>query len=209
MIHWHRILSQKAFWIYYLRLFQGFDGDRVVACCDFFGVDKTKLENAILRDLYQTHRWNDEDTVFHALHLPATAGAALEIEFQPFGPNEQFRLVAGEEHIPLADVDVDDVRVPLLPLHDLPRVAARLRGDLAQVYGALLLYKLTTVLPDDDLDVLTGILRAALPPGLFSEREQAHILEVERRAWQVQQRHPRPLHTVDHPVWRQLVGEQG
>jgi len=34
-MNWQDILAQKAFWIYYLRLFQGFDGDRVAACCDF------------------------------------------------------------------------------------------------------------------------------------------------------------------------------
>lgn len=180
--------------------------DRVAACCDFFGVDKTGLEDAILHNLYQTHRYDEEDTVFHILSLPTTAGAAFEIEFQNGGPNEHLRLVAGEEQIPLADVDVDDVRASLFPLCDLLRVAARLRGELAQTYGALLLYKISGVMPEDDLDALAEILRAALPPGMFSEREQTRILNIEGRAWQVQQRCPRPLRVVDHPLWRRIVG---
>ncbi|MCD4668908.1 MAG: hypothetical protein K8S14_00530, partial [Actinomycetia bacterium] len=195
-MHWPLILAQKAFWVYYLRLFQGFGGDRVAACCDFFGVDKTGLEDAILHNLYQTHRYDEEDTVFHILSLPTTAGAAFEIEFQNGGPNEHLRLVAGEEQIPLADVDVDDVRAPLFPLRDLPRVAARLRGELAQTYGALLLYKISGVTPEDDLDALAEILRAALPPGMFSEREQTRILNIEGRTWQMQQRRPCPLRVV-------------
>ncbi|MBN2006771.1 MAG: hypothetical protein JXA21_25680 [Anaerolineae bacterium] len=137
VIHWSSILAQKAFWLYYLRLFQGFDGDRVAACCAFFGVTRAALETTILRDL--------------------------------------------------------------------PHVAARLRGELAQTYGALLLYKLTHVAPEDGLDALGDILRAALPPGLFSAVEQTHILGIERRTWQTQQKRPRLLCTVAHPLWRQVV----
>ena len=70
------MLAHKAFWVYYLRLFQNFEGDRVAACCDFFGVTRAALETAILRDLYQIHRAEDE-----------------EIAFQPYGPGEQFHLV--------------------------------------------------------------------------------------------------------------------
>lgn len=211
-MNWTALLAQKTFWIYYLRLFQGFDGDRVAACCDFFGVQKTELEDTILNDLYQAHRWDDEDTIFHVLRLPTMTGAAVEIEFQNYGPNEHFRLVAGEEKIPLADVDVDDVRVPLFPLRDLPDVAARLRPaagqrhELAQAYGALLLYKLTHTAPEDGLAALASILRAALPPSLFEAGEQARILEIERGTWQVQQRRPRALRAVDHPLWQRLVG---
>lgn len=214
VIHWPSILAQKAFWIYYLRLFQGFDGDYVAACCDFFGIDQTELEGAILHDLYQTHRSDDDDIILHVLSLPAVADATLEIEFQPYGPGEQFRLVVGEERISLADVDVDDVCAPLFPLRDLPHVAARLRSaagqrhDLARTYGALLLYKLTHVAPEDDLDALADILRAALPPGLFSAVERARVLDSERRTWQTQQRRPRPLRVVDHRAWQQLVEKE-
>lgn len=35
---WPALLAHKPFWIYYLRLFQNFAGDRVAACCEFFGV---------------------------------------------------------------------------------------------------------------------------------------------------------------------------
>lgn len=204
---WASILAQKAFWLYYLRLFQGFAGDRVAAGCDFFGVAQAEWKATILRDLYQTHRY-DEDIVFHVLNLPTTTGAVVEIAFQNDGPGERFCLVAGEERILLADVDVDDVRVPLVPLRDLPHVAARLRGELAQTYGALLLYKLTHVAPEDDLDALGDILRATLPLGLFSDVEQARILDIEYRTWQTQQRRPRPLRVIDHRLWQQLVEKE-
>jgi hypothetical protein len=141
--------------------------------------------------------------------LPTTIDAAVEIEFQHYGPNEHLCLIVEEKQIPLADVDVDDVRVPLFPLRDLPDVAARLHGEIAQAYGALLLYKLTSVAQEDDLNALASILCAALPPGLFARGEQARIIEAERRAWQVQQRRPLCLRVIDHPMWRQLLGASG
>lgn len=88
---WYHILTQKTFWIYYLRLFQNFDGDRVVACCDFFGVRRFDLEESILHDLYQIHRY-DEEVAFPMLILPTNLGATLVIEFQNIGGDEQARL---------------------------------------------------------------------------------------------------------------------
>lgn len=207
VIHWPSTLAKKAFWLYYLRLFQGFDGDYVTACCDFFGMTQAELKADILHALYQTHRY-DEDIALHTLRLPITTGATLEVAFSPYGPGEQFTLVQGADSVLLAEIDVDDVRVPLVPLRDLPHVAARLRGELAQTYGALLLYKLTHVAPEDDLDALGDILRAALPPGLFSDVEQTRILDIEHRTWQTQQRRPRPLRVIDHRLWQQLVEKE-
>jgi hypothetical protein len=205
-MNWLHSLAHKAFWIYYLRLFQNFDGDRVTACCDFFGVRKTDLEETILHSLYQTHRYDEEEVLFPTLSLPTTVGATVEIEFQNAGPNEQFFLEVNGERVPLVSVDVDDVRAPCFPLTALPDVAARLRGDLARTYGELLLYKLTYVTPDDDLDALDSLLRAAFPGGLFTLPEQEHILAGQRRTWHIQQRHSRPLHEIAHPAWHALIG---
>ena len=204
-INWHTILAHKPFWIYYLRLFQNFDGDRVAACCSFFGVDSSELDNMILRTLYQAHRYDDEEVIFHTLSLPVVTGPTVEIEFQNLGPNEQFSLVAGDECVPLASVDVDAVCVPCFPLRSLPDVSTRLRGDLAQAYGALLLYKLTYVAPEDDLADMASLLCAAFPRGLFTGEEQEHILASQERAWRVRQRRPRPVRTIEHPAWRRLV----
>jgi hypothetical protein len=207
-MNWQSVLTRKAFWIYYLRLFQGFAGDRVAACCDAFGVRKSELDDGVLRDLYQTHRYGDEGARFHVLRLPTTVGVRLEIAFQPYGPNEQFRLAHDAASVLLADVDVDDVRAPCFPLRDLPDVAARLRGDLAQTYGALLLYKLTYVTPADDLDALAARVRAALPGDLFTPAERTRVLAIQRRGWAVQQKYPRRTQKIDHPAWHILTGGQ-
>jgi hypothetical protein len=201
-IHWPTTLAHKTFWIYYLRLFQNFDGDRVAACCNFFGVTRAELETAILRNLYQLHRAEDEDIALHTLRLPTTTGATLEIAFQPYGPGEQFRLTAGADAVLLADVDVDDVCVPRFPLPDLPKVSARLSGDLAQSYGALLLYKLTHVTPEDNLAALADLLRAVFPPDLFTPEELDPILAAQHRAWRNRLRRPRPMPVVAHPLWQ-------
>ncbi len=184
---WSAILAHKTFWIYYLRWFQAFGGDRVTACCAFFGVDEAELRQMILNGVYQVDA-EGESPSFHVLRLPLRAvPMVLEIEFQNFGPNEQVRLVKGDECILLADVDVDDARAPFFWLRDLPRVAARLEGPLAKHYGALLLYKLAAVAPEDDLDDLLAIVRDALPKGLLTRKERDHVLAIERRTWHVQQ----------------------
>ncbi len=204
-MNWSHILAQKAFWLYYLRMFQNFDGSRVAACCDFFGVAKSVLENTILQDLYQIHLADEEDTTFHILDLPATTGARLEIEFRGYGPGEQFRIVDRSSTVLVADVDIDDVCVPCFPLRMLPQVASRLSGELAPTYGALLLYKLTYVAPEDDVDALVNTLGAAFPPGLFTTAEQEHILASQQRAWRNRQRRPRPVRNIEHPAWQRLV----
>lgn len=206
-MNWPHILAQKAFWLYYLRLFQAFDGDYVAACCDFFGVAKNALEDTILQGLYQIHLADEEEPIVHVLGLPATTGARLEIEFRGYGPGEQFRLVDGSASLLVADVDIDDVCVPCFPLRLLPLAASRLSGELAHTYGALLLYKLTYAAPEDDLEALTNILRAAFSPGLFTAAEQEHILTSQRRAWRNQQRRPRPVRCIEHPAWQRLVGD--
>jgi hypothetical protein len=204
---WRIILGRKTFWIYYLRLFQNFSRDRVNDCCDFFGVTKAELEDAILRNVYQPHRYDDENMISPTLSLPTTTGATLEIEFQSYGPNEQFSLGVGGERVLLASVDVDDVCIPCFPLCALPDVATRLRGDLAKAYGALLLYKLTYVTPEDDLDALATLLRMAFPRDLFTMEQQEHILASQQRAWRLRQSRPRPVHTIEHPAWQRLIEE--
>lgn len=96
---WSDVLTHKAFWIYYLRLFQNFDGDRVAACCDFFGVTRAELKTVILIDLYQLHRAGDEDITLHTLRLPTTTGATLEIAFHPdlFTPEELDHILAAQQ----------------------------------------------------------------------------------------------------------------
>ncbi len=207
-MNWPSLLAHKPFWIYYLRLFQNFAGDRVAACCDFFGVTQVELKATILHNLYQIHREEDEDIALHTLRLPTTTGATLEIEFQPYGPGEQFSLVQGADAVLLAEVDVDDVGVPRFPLRDLPDVAARLSGDLAQTYGALLLYKLTYVTQEDNLDALTALLRVAFPPALFTPEELDHILAAQQRAWRNRLRRPRPVPVIAHPLWQAWVDPQ-
>ncbi len=208
-LNYHDMLAHKPFWIYYLRLFQNFAGDRVAACCDCFGVTQAELKAVILRDLYQIHRAEDEDIALHTLRLPTTSGATLEIAFQPYGPGEQFTLVQGADAVLLAEVDVDDVCVPRFPLRDLPDVAARLSGDLAQTYGALLLYKLTHVTLEDDLDALAALLRAAFPPALFTLEELDHILAAQQRGWRNRLRRPRPVPAIAHPLARGLLKSPG
>ncbi len=207
-IHWPTILAQKPFWIYYLRLFQNFDGDRVATCCDFFSVTRAELETTILRDLYQLHQADGEDIALHTLRLPTTTGATLEIAFQPYGPGERFRLTADADSVLLAEVDVDHVCVPRFPLRDLPDVAARLSGDLAQTYGTLLLYKLTHVTPEDDLDGLIALLRSAFPLDLFIPEELDPILAAQQRAWRNRLRRPRPVPVIAHPLWQAWMDPQ-
>ncbi len=59
---------------------------------------------------------------------------------------------------------------------------------------------------DIQANQLAWSLSGLLPPGMFSEREQTRILNIEGRTWQVQQRRPRPLRVIDHPLWRRIVG---
>lgn len=201
------VLSQKTFWIYYLRLFQDFEGDYVTACCQWFGVERARLETDILGNLYQLQNAEAESLSLHALSLPISSGGSLEILFQPYGPGEQFFLKTSEEMVPLAEVDVDDICQPCFPLRLLPRVAGRLAGELASAWGALLLYKLSYAAPEDDVEALANILRAAFPPGLFTAAEQAHIISSQQRGWRNQQRRFRPVRTIEHPAWQRLVGD--
>ncbi|MBN1919834.1 MAG: hypothetical protein JW892_01205 [Anaerolineae bacterium] len=207
-MNWQTMLAHKTFWIFYLRLFQDFTGDRVATCCDFFGVTRVELETIILLDLYQLDQADEEDIALHILRLPTTTGAMLEIAFHPYGPGEKFTLAQGADAVLLAEADVDDVCVPRFPLRNLPAVAARLSGDLAQTYGALLLYKLTHVTPEDDLDALADLLRAAFPPDLFTPEELDHILAAQQRAWCNRLRRPRPVPVIAHPLWQVWISLQ-
>ena len=206
---WHTILSEKTFWIYYWRLFRGFAADgargRVAACCAFFDVTPEALERSIVRGLYQTHRYDDPDLICHALRLAFPEALALEIAFQPYGPNEHLRLVGSGEALTLADVDIDDVAVPMLPLRDVPCLAATAQDDLGRTYGPALLYKLVYPDPVEEETALEGRLRHLLPSGVFGPREADVIVAGTLQRYAHQRSRPSVPRTPDHPLFRRWL----